>query len=91
MTYRVADLTRDATDTIEQTAALLRDAFRGRSEDWQDLVSAREEVLESLEPERISRVALDPAGAVLGWIGGIPMYHSRVWELHPLAIAHRAS
>ncbi len=87
MVAAIVDLTRDTPDLLEESAILLRDAFRGRSDDWQDLASARQEVTESLAPERISRVALDRSGHVLGWIGGIPMYRGRVWELHPLVVA----
>jgi aminoglycoside 6'-N-acetyltransferase I len=88
MPWRIADLPREASHLIDQTAGLLHDAFRGRTEDWQDLESAREEVLASLAPDRISRVALDASSeTVIGWIGGIPTYSGRVWELHPLVVA----
>ena len=92
MDYRIVDLTRDTPDLIEEAAVLLRDAFHNRTEDWQDLDSTRQEVMDSLGPERVSRVAVDPSGNVLGWVGGIPMYRGRVWELHPLVVAqsHRA-
>jgi aminoglycoside 6'-N-acetyltransferase I len=43
-------------------------------------------VLESLEPGRIGRVAIDPDGTVAGWIGGNSSYAGRVWELHPLVV-----
>lgn len=92
MPWRISDLPRDAPDLIEQAAVLLHDAFRGRTEDWQDLASAREEVAASLAPDRISRIAIDDnAGTVIGWIGGIPTYGDRVWELHPLVVirSHR--
>jgi aminoglycoside 6'-N-acetyltransferase I len=86
----IVDLASDA-GLIEPTAGLLLDTFRNRTEDWQDLDSAREEVLASLAPDRISRVLVGDAGLVLGWIGGIPAYGGRVWELHPLAVraSHR--
>lgn len=87
MVCRIVDLTQDATDLVEQSAVLLRDAFRNRTQDWQDVNSTRQEVLASLAPDRISRVALDASGKVLGWIGGIPMYSGLVWELHPLVVA----
>ena len=87
MISRIVDVTRDAPDLIEQAAVLLRDGFLNRSPDWQDLDSAREEVLESIAPDRISRLALDASGKALGWIGGISMYNGRVWELHPLVVA----
>jgi aminoglycoside 6'-N-acetyltransferase I len=92
MPWHIRALPRDAPDLLEQTAALLHDAFRGRTDDWQDLHSAREEVAASLAPDRISRVAIDDdSGSVIGWIGGIPTYGGRVWELHPLVVtrSHR--
>lgn len=87
MDYRIMDLTRGRPEWIEQAAVLLHDAFHGRTESWQDLASARQEVLESLVSERIGRVAVDAHGNVLGWIGGISSYRGRVWELHPLVVA----
>lgn len=80
------DLTPDFA-LIDRTAQLLHDTFRGRTEDWQDLQSARDEVIESLVPDRISRLFVDEAGQVLGWIGGIPAYGGRVWEIHPLVVS----
>lgn len=83
----IVDLTRSARELIEQAAALLHEAFRGRADDWQNLDSARAEVLESFAADRISRVALDDSGRVVGWIGAIPSYDSRVWEIHPLVVS----
>jgi aminoglycoside 6'-N-acetyltransferase I len=82
----IVDLAADGR-LIELTARLLLDTFRGRTEEWQDLDSARQEVVESLAPDRISRVLLGDAGVVLGWIGGISTYGGRVWELHPLVVS----
>jgi aminoglycoside 6'-N-acetyltransferase I len=83
----IVDLTRGTPDLIEDAAALLLHAFRNRTQDWQDLDSTREEVLMSLEPGKISRVALDASGRAIGWIGGMPMYRGLVWELHPIVVA----
>jgi aminoglycoside 6'-N-acetyltransferase I len=83
----IVDLVSEKTDWVEQAAALLRDAFRGRTQDWQDLDAARQEVLASLASDRISRVAMDDSENVRGWIGGIPEYGGRVWELHPIVVA----
>ena len=87
MTIRVVDLKADAPAAIEQAAVLLWNAFRHRTEDWHDLDVARQEVRDSLAPERISRVAVDESGIVVGWTGAIPSYAGRVWELHPLVVA----
>ncbi len=83
----IIDVAPDLPDLIEQAAMLLRDTFRGRSESWQDLASARAEVLGSCEAGRISRVLVNGSGSVRGWIGGSPTYGGRVWEIHPLAVA----
>jgi len=87
----ILDLQLDAGDLINQAALLLLNEFRNRTEDWQDLGSARQEVLASVAPDRISRVLVDDAGAALGWIAGTPLYGGRVWEIHPLVVsgAHR--
>ena len=87
MVLPIIDLRPDTGELIDQAVLLLLDAFRNRTEDWQDVESARQEVLASLAPDRISRVLVDESGAVRGWIGGIPMYGGRVWEIHPLVVS----
>ena len=89
MDHRIVDLDSDQPDLIHGAAVLLRDAFHNRSLDWQNLESARQEVMDSLGEDRISRVAVDESGAVIGWIGGIPAYSGNVWEIHPLVVASR--
>ena len=72
---------------IQQVATLLVEGFATNWPDaWPDMESALEEVRESFAAERISRVALDEDGTVLGWIGGISHYRGHVWELHPLVV-----
>ena len=83
----ISDLAPEHADLIHQAARLLHEAFLGRTEDWQDLDSAREEVRASLAADRISRVALDERGSAIGWIGATPGYGGRVWEIHPLVVA----
>ena len=53
---------------------------------WPDIDSALTEVRESFAADRISSVAVDGNGRVLGWIGGISEYHGNVWEVHPLVV-----
>jgi aminoglycoside 6'-N-acetyltransferase I len=87
MDMRMSDLDPNDQGTIEQVATLLVEGFRHHWPDsWSDLASALEEVRESFEPGRLSRVALGDDGAALGWVGGIPQYHGNVWELHPLVV-----
>jgi aminoglycoside 6'-N-acetyltransferase I len=72
---------------IHAVAQVLIDGFITQAPDaWPDRDSALEEVRESLQPDRCSRIALDAAGAVVGWIGGQPQYNGKVWELHPLVV-----
>ena len=66
MAFPIVDLTLDSRQQIEQTALLLLDAFRNRTDDWQDIESARQEVLASLAPDRLSRVMVDESGITLG-------------------------
>ena len=85
--FRIVDLSATDEKRIEQAAQLLFTAFRSRSAAWSDIDSARAEVLESLAPGNVSRIAIDDAGEVLGWIGGQPQYDGLVWELHPLVVS----
>jgi aminoglycoside 6'-N-acetyltransferase I len=87
---RIIDLEPSAADHIAQTARLLHEAFLHRTASWPDIASARDEVLRSIEPENMSRVAIDETDRVVGWIGGQPQYDGVVWELHPLVVAAHA-
>ncbi len=72
---------------IRQIEEILIDGFHNTgADDWTTLESAMAEVLDSLGENRISRVAIDESGEVLGWIGGIEEYNGNVWELHPLVV-----
>ena len=83
----ILDLQADDEGTICQAATLLTEGIKEHSADgWPDMEEALEEVREFLEPDHISRVAVDAEGTVLGWIGGAPRYDGRVWELHPLVV-----
>ena len=84
---RIVDLLPDDQAAIHQAASLLSRVIREHSADgWPDMAEALEEVCEFSGPDRISRVAVDGAGSVLGWIGGTPHYNGHVWELHPLVV-----
>ena len=83
---RIVDLLPDDS-LLHQCAALLVDGFSGHwPAAWPNLAAALTEVRECLEPGWIARVAVDEAGAALGWIGGRPNYGGHVWELHPLVV-----
>jgi aminoglycoside 6'-N-acetyltransferase I len=85
----IVDLSTSTPVHIEETARLLFDAFHERTAAWPDVESATAEVLDSLQEGRVSRVALDEGGRVIGWIGGQPQYDGHVWELHPLVVDAR--
>lgn len=86
-TMQIIDLQPDMEEAIAQTATLLIEGFKQHWKTaWTDLDSALEEVRESFGADRISRIAVDPSGKVLGWIGGIEQYDGKVWELHPLVV-----
>jgi len=83
----IIDLTLNDTKAVKQAAMLLVEGFRDTgTEAWSHLDEALVEVEESLEPGRISRIALDDTGDVQGWIGGLEEYDGNVWELHPLVV-----
>ncbi len=83
----IIDLSPDNEHAVQQVAALLVDSFREHYPDsWPDLDSALQEVRESFASDRISRIAVDDDGTVLGWVGGISQYDGNVWELHPLVV-----
>ena len=84
---RVLDLRLDDEEAVNQTAALLVESFKEHSPNsWPTIESALAEVRKSFGDGRISRVAVDENGTVLGWIGGIREYRGHVYELHPLAV-----
>ncbi len=83
----IIDLLPENAMAIHQTAVILVDSFKEHWPDaWPDIESAKREVWLSFAEGRISRVAVDESGAVLGWIGGISEYRGNVWELHPLVV-----
>lgn len=84
---RIADLDPADAAAVRAAAALLVDAFRDNWPGaWPDLDSALQEVRASFGEGRLSRVARDDEGAVVGWIGANSQYDGSVWELHPLAV-----
>jgi aminoglycoside 6'-N-acetyltransferase I len=83
----IVDLVSTNESAIQQVAALLVEGFaRNWPDAWPHMESALEEVRESFGTDRISRIAVNEDGTVLGWIGGISQYRGRVWELHPLVV-----
>jgi aminoglycoside 6'-N-acetyltransferase I len=86
----IADLLPHDQDKFHQTARLLMEGFKTHWPNaWPDLDSALEEVQDSFGEDRISRVALDDSGQVLGWIGAIAEYDGHAWQMHPLVVHPR--
>jgi aminoglycoside 6'-N-acetyltransferase I len=84
---RITDLRPDDEASIRQAAGLLVEGFQAHWPNaWPDLDTALAEVWQSFGDDRISRVAIDESGAVLGWVGGIQQYDGHVWEVHPLVV-----
>jgi len=79
----IVDLGNQSPLVLEQAAALLVQEF-DEPRGWPTLELAREEVASVLR-DGFARAAL--AGSVLlGWVGGLPEYAGRVWELHPMVV-----
>ena len=83
MDLRIADLGAQSEPMREQAAVLLVEGF-DEPRGWPTIELAREEVALVLR-EGFARAAVEGA-TLLGWIGGLPEYHGRVWELHPLVV-----
>jgi len=84
---QIRDLRADDKEAMDRVAALLMRGFREHNPNgWPTMEAALQEVLESLQPDRISRIAVDGSGRIVGWIGGSKKYQGHVWELHPLVV-----
>jgi aminoglycoside 6'-N-acetyltransferase I len=79
----IVDLGVQPKDMRKQAAPLLVDHF-DEPRGWPNLASAAQELDRILETG-FALVSLE-GGIVLGWIGGLPEYNGRVWELHPLVV-----
>jgi aminoglycoside 6'-N-acetyltransferase I len=86
MFMQITDLSPDHDTAIQQAASIVLDCFGHLPSGYPTLEEALQEVRKSFASDRISRIALDPSGTVLGWIGGIEQYDGHVWELHPLVV-----
>jgi aminoglycoside 6'-N-acetyltransferase I len=82
---RIVDLAVQSTQLRADAAELLVSEFVAPN-GWPDLAAAKAEVARILR-EGFGRAALGDEG-LLGWVGALPEYHGRVWELHPIVV-HR--
>ena len=79
----IGDLGTESELIREQAAVLLVEEF-DEPRGWPTLELAREEVAAVLR-EGFARAVVD-GSSLLGWIGGLPEYAGRVWELHPMVV-----
>jgi aminoglycoside 6'-N-acetyltransferase I len=79
----ILDLASQPDHALEQAAVLLVEAF-SEPHGWPTIELAREEAA-SVMRDGFARAMMDD-GVVLGWVGGLPEYHGRVWELHPIVV-----
>lgn len=83
MDTRITDLGAQPAGIRQQAAALLVEGF-DRPRGWSSEEAA------TLEMERVIRegfaIAALEGALLLGWIGGLPEYGGRVWELHPIVV-----
>ena len=77
------DLANQPPDMRVQAAKMLVDDF-DEPYGWPTLPAAEAEVAHVIE-EGFARAILD-TDLVLGWVGGLPEYGGRVWELHPMVV-----
>lgn len=80
---KLVDLGTALPEVREQAAALLHHSFN-HANGWPTLASAQEEI-EYILREGFA-IALLEDGMLAGWIGGLPEYRGKVWELHPLVV-----
>jgi aminoglycoside 6'-N-acetyltransferase I len=79
----IVDLSTQAEPVLGQAATLLVENF-DESRGWPSVTTAREEVGRVIKAG-FARGMID--GEILvGWVGGLPEYEGRVWELHPLVV-----
>jgi len=79
----IVDLAEAPDPVWEQAAALLVESFN-HPRGWPTSTMAREEVSQVIG-EGFARAAIERA-TLLGWVGGLPQYQGRVWELHPIVV-----
>lgn len=80
---KLVDLADAPDDLLERAAEMLVADF-DEPRGWPTLAPAREEVA-SVLAQGFARAVVEDDG-LLGWVGGLPEYAGRVFELHPLVV-----
>jgi aminoglycoside 6'-N-acetyltransferase I len=79
----LVDLASQPQRILEAAAQLLVTEFEAPS-GWANVDAAQVEVARVLQVGIARAALLDDQ--LVGWVGGLPEYHGRVWELHPLVV-----
>lgn len=79
----IVDLANQSDQVLDQAATLLVEGF-DEPRGWPTTAMATEEVARVVR-EGFARAMVD-GEAMLGWVGGLPEYAGRVWELHPIVV-----
>src|SRR6185503_12950197 len=82
----IVDLATQPPTMLEQAVRLLVEGF-DEPRGWLTIESAREATDEVLR-DGFARAMID-GDVVAGWVGGLPEYGGRVWELHPMVVARQ--
>lgn len=80
---KIGDLGDQPEQVREQAATLLVEHF-DEPRGWPTVADAREEVARVIG-DGFARAMLD-GDTLIGWLGGLPEYSGRVWELHPMVV-----
>ena len=87
--HQLVPLTALSSVQLEQAALVLQSALAHTGGEYADIEAARQEVHAFVsERDRISRSVLRDDD-VIAWIGALPIYGGRVWEVHPLVVHPR--
>lgn len=79
----IVDLSLQPGSVRDMAAEFLVAEFDGPS-GWRDQGSAAAEVARILR-DGFARAVVD-TGHLVGWVGALPEYNGRVWELHPIVV-----
>jgi aminoglycoside 6'-N-acetyltransferase I len=80
---QIVDLANQSDQVVHHAATLLVEEF-DEPRGWPTVAMAREEVARVVS-DGFAR-AMMAGEAMLGWVGGLPEYEGRVWELHPIVV-----
>lgn len=80
----IVDLAAEPLETRRQAAAILAEAFPDDN-GWPTVELGLAEIDWIVKQEGFVRAAVNGNG-VVGWVGGLPEYRGKVWELHPIVV-----